>query len=230
MKITGIVGGVSSESSTEYYRLINQEVRLRLGAAHSAELVMYSLDFHSIAQLQLQQRWRELADVLISAITCLQRAGAEFVILASNTLHAVADLVQPSIQIPLLHIADAAAEEINQSGISTVGLLGTRAVMEQDFYKEKFRAHAINSLVPGEEQREFVQNLIYRELCVGKLLPESREKLRIIILELQRAGAEAVVLACTELPLLIRSEDTPVKLFDTMTLHVRKAVAFALEQ
>ena len=230
MKITGIVGGVSSESSTEYYRLINQQVRLRLGAAHSAELVMYSLDFHSIAQLQLQQRWRELADVLISAITCLQRADAEFVILASNTLHAVADLVQPSIQIPLLHIADAAAEEINQFGISTVGLLGTRAVMEQDFYKEKFRAHAINSLVPGEEQREFVQDLIYRELCVGKLLPESREKLRIIILELQRAGAEAVVLACTELPLLIRSEDTPVKLFDTMTLHVRKAVAFALEQ
>ena len=138
MKITGIVGGVSSESSTEYYRLINQEVRLRLGAAHSAELVMYSLDFHSIAQLQLQQRWRELADVLISAITCLQRAGAEFVILASNTLHAVADLVQPSIQIPLLHIADAAAEEINQFGISTVGLLGIRAVMEQDFYKENF--------------------------------------------------------------------------------------------
>ncbi|HEY1235039.1 MAG TPA: amino acid racemase, partial [Candidatus Binatia bacterium] len=176
----------------------------------------------------LQQRWRELAEVLISAITRLERAGAEFVILASNTLHAVADLVQPSIQIPLLHIADAAAEEINRSGISTVGLLGTRAVMEQDFYKQKFRAQSINSLVPGEEQREFVQNLIYTELCVGKLLPESREKLRTIILELQRAGAEAVVLACTELPLLIGHNDTPVKLFDTMAVHVRKAVTFAL--
>jgi aspartate racemase len=230
MKITGIVGGVSSESSTEYYRLINQEVRLRLGAAHSAELVMYSLDFQPIAQLQLQQRWRDLADVLISAITRLERAGAEFVILASNTLHVVSDLVQPSIQIPLLHIADAAAEEINRSGISTVGLLGTRAVMEQDFYRENFRAHGITSLVPGEEQRRFVHNLIYEELCLGKLIPESKEQLQTIILGLQRAGAEAVVLACTELPLLISSEDSPVKLFDTMTLHVRKAVNYALEE
>jgi aspartate racemase len=230
MKIIGIVGGVSSESSTEYYRLINQEVRLRLGAGHSAELVMYSLDFQPIAQLQLQQRWRELADVLISAITRMERAGAEFVILASNTLHVVADLVQPSIQIPLLHIADAAAEEIRKDRISTVGLLGTRAVMEQDFYRDNFRVHGIASLVPGEEQREFVHNLIYDELCVGKLIPESREQLRTIILGLQRAGAEAVVLACTELPLLVSSADSPVKLFDTMTLHVRKAVNYALEE
>jgi len=230
MKIIGIVGGVSSESSTEYYRLINQKVRLRLGAGHSAELVMYSLDFQPIAQLQLQQRWRELADVLIGAITRLERAGAEFVILASNTLHVVSDLVQPSIQIPLLHIADAAAQEIDRCGISTVGLLGTRAVMEQNFYKQNFRAHGITSLVPGVEEREFVHHLIYDELCLGKLIPESREKLRTIILGLQRAGAEAVVLACTELPLLISSEDTPVKLFDTMTLHVRKAVTYALEE
>lgn len=230
MKIIGMVGGVSSESSTEYYRLINREVRLRLGAGHSAELVMVSLDFHPIAQLQLQQRWGELADVLISAIARLEKAAAEFVVLASNTLHSVFDLVQPAIGIPLLHIADAAAEEINASGISTVGLLGTRAVMEQDFYKENFRAHGITSLVPGEEEREFVHNLIYDELCIGKLLPESRERLRTIILGLRRAGAEAVVLGCTELPLLISGDDTPVKLFDTMTLHVRKAVTFALER
>jgi len=229
MKIAGIVGGVSSESSAEYYRLMNQEVRLRLGAEHSAELVMYSLDFQPIAQLQLQQRWRELADVLISAITRLERAGAEFVILASNTLHVVSDLVQPSIQIPLLHIADAVAEEIRKDRISTVGLLGTRAVMEQDFYRQNFRTHGITSLVPGEEQRDFVHNLIYDELCVGKLIPESREQLRTIILGLQKAGAEAVVLACTELPLLISREDTPVKLFDTMTLHVRKAANYALK-
>ena len=230
MKIIGIVGGVSSESSAEYYRLINKEVRLRLGATHSAELVMYSLDFQPIAQLQLQQRWRELADVLIGAITRLERAGAEFVILASNTLHVVSDLVEASIQIPLLHIADAAAQEIDRCGISTVGLLGTRAVMEQNFYKHNFRAHGITSLVPGQEQKEFVHNLIYDELCQGKLIPESREQLQTIILGLQRAGAEAVVLACTELPLLIRNEDTPVKLFDTMTLHVRKAVTYALEE
>ncbi len=229
MKTIGIIGGVSAESSTEYYRLINQEVKLRLGADHSAELVVVSLDFHPIAQLQLQQRWRELADVLISAIARLEKAGAEFVLLASNTLHSVFDLVQPSIGIPLLHIADAAAEEINRSGIAAVGLLGTRAVMEQDFYKDNFRAHGIISLVPHEEERQFVHNLIYDELCLGKLFPESRERLRTIILGLRHAGAAAVVLACTELPLLIGSDDTPVKLFDTMTLHVRKAVTFALE-
>ena len=230
MKTIGMIGGVSAESSTEYYRLINQEVKHRLGADHSAELVMVSLDFHPIAQLQLQQRWRELADVLIGAIARLEKAGAEFVVLASNTLHSVFDLIQPAIGIPLLHIADATAEEINGSGIAAVGLLGTRAVMEQDFYKDNFRAHGIISLVPCEEERHFVHNLIYDELCVGKLLPESRDKLRTIILGLHHSGAEAVVLACTELPLLITGNDTPVKLFDTMTVHVRKAVTFALER
>ena len=229
MKTIGIVGGMSWESSAEYYRLINEKVKIALGPAHSAELVMYSLDFHPVAQLELEERWAELATILITAITRLEKAGAEFVIMASNTVHKIAEAVQPSIHIPLLHIADPTAEEICRTGISTVGLLGTRFVMEQDFYKDHFRAQGINVLVPDQAQRDYVHSVIYNELCAGKLIPESREKLRTIILDLQRAGAECVILACTELPLLIHVEDTSVKLFDTMALHVDKAVTLALE-
>jgi aspartate racemase len=191
---------------------------------------MYSLDFHPVAQLELQERWAELATMLITAITRLEKAEAEFVIMASNTAHKVADVVQPSIHIPLLHIADATAEAIGKAGISTVGLLGTRFVMEQDFYKDHFRAQGINVGVPDQEQRDYAHNVIYNELCAGKLIPESRENLRTIMLDLQRAGAEGVVLACTELPLLIHAEDSPVRLFDTMALHVNKAVTLALEE
>jgi aspartate racemase len=228
MKTIGIIGGMSWESSAEYYRLINEEVKIRLGPTHSAELVMYSLDFHPVAQLELEERWAELAIILITAIARLERAGAEFVIMASNTVHKVVEIVQPSVSIPLLHIADATAEEIGKTGISTVGLLGTRFVMEQDFYKDHLRAQGIDVLVPDQVQRDCVHNIIYGELCAGKLIPESRETLRKIILDLQLAGAKGTVLTCTELPLLIRSEDTPVRLFDTMALHVKKAVTLAL--
>jgi aspartate racemase len=150
--------------------------------------------------------------------------------MASNTVHKVAEVVQPSIHVPLLHIADATAEEIRTAGISTVGLLGTRFVMEQDFYRDHFLAQGIDVLVPDQPQRDYVHNVIYNELCAGKLISESKENLRTIILDLQRAGAAGVVLACTELPLLIHVEDRPVKLFDTMALHVAKAVALALEE
>lgn len=230
MKTIGIIGGMSWESSAEYYRLINEAVKHRLGPTHSAEIVMYSVDFGPVAQLELEERWEELATVLIAAITRLEKAGAEFVIMASNTVHKVADIVQPSIHVPLLHIADATAEEIRTAGISTVGLLGTRFVVEQDFYRDHFRAQGIDVLVPDQPQRDYVHNVIYKELCTGKLISESRENLRTIIRDLQRAGAAGVVLACTELPLLIHVEDTPVRLFDTMALHVAKAVALALEE
>jgi aspartate racemase len=230
MKTIGIIGGMSWESSAEYYRLINEAVKHRLGPTHSAEIVMYSVDFGAVAQLELEERWEELATVLIAAITRPEKAGAEFVIMASNTVHKVAEVVQPSIHVPLLHIADATAEEIRTAGISTVGLLGTRFVMEQDFYRDHFRAHGIDVLVPDQPPRDYVHNVIYNELCAGKLISESRENLRTIILDLQRAGAAGVVLACTELPLLVHAEDTPVRLFDTMALHVAKAVALALEE
>jgi aspartate racemase len=230
LKTIGIIGGMSWKSSAEYYRLINENIQVKLGPAHSAELVMYSLDFHPVAQLELEERWAELATILITAITHVEKAGAEFVVMASNTVHKVADVVQSSIRIPLLHIADVTADTIGKAGISTVGLLGTRFVMEQNFYKDHLRAHGINVVVPDPQQRDYIHNVIYNELCAGKLIPESRKTLRTIILDLQRAGAEGVVLACTELPLLIHVEDTPVGLFDTMALHVDKAVTLALEE
>lgn len=229
MKTIGIIGGMSWESSAEYYRLINEQVKARLGPAHSAELIMYSLDFQPIAQLELEERWDELATILIGAVKRLELGGADFVILASNTAHKVAEEVQAAIKIPLLHIADVTAEEINKIGVSTVGLLGTRFILRQDFYKSHLRAREINVLIPDESQIDYVHNVIYNELCTGKLLPESRKELQTIILELQRAGAQGVVLACTELPLLIRPADSPVRLFDTMVLHAAKAVSLALE-
>ena len=230
MKTIGIIGGMSWESSAEYYRLINASIKSKLGPTHSAELVMYSLDFHRAAQLEQEERWSELATLLIDAITRLEKAGADFVMMASNTAHKVAEVVQRSTNLPLLHIADVAAEEIVKTGISTVGLLGTRVVMEQDFYKERFRAQGIDVVIPDLAGRAYVHNVIFNELCVGRLIPDSKEKVKRIILNLQHAGAQAVILACTELPLLIRVEDTPVRLFDTMALHVNKAVTLALEE
>jgi len=228
MKTIGIIGGISWESSAEYYRLINENIKSKLGPTHSAELVMYSLDFHHAAQLELEERWAELATLLIQAISRLEKAGADFVMMASNTAHKVAEVVQLSINLRLLHIADVAAEEIVNAGISTVGLLGTRFVMEQDFYKERFRALGIDVLVPDLAARAYVHNVIFDELCMGKMIPESKETMQKIILDLQQASAEAVILACTELPLLIHIEDTPVRLFDTMALHVNKAFTLAL--
>jgi aspartate racemase len=228
MKTIGILGGMSWESSAEYYRLINENVKARLGPSHSAELVMYSMDFHPIARLELDERWSDFAVLVISAIERLEKAGAEFVIMASNTAHKVADRVQDSIHIPFLHIADAAAEEIENAKMSTVGLLGTRFVMEQDFYKERLRARGIDVVVPERAERDYVHNVIYNELCLGKLIPDSKEHMIRIILALQRAGAQGVVLACTELPLLIHVEDAPVRLFDTTALHASKAVTLAL--
>jgi aspartate racemase len=228
MKTIGILGGMSWESSAEYYRFINENVKASLGPSHSAELVMYSMDFHPIAQLELGERWDDLARFFIRAIRRLENAGAELALMASNTAHKVADRVQESIHIPLLHIAEAAAEEIGNTRLSTVGLLGTRFVMEQDFYKERLRARGIEVMVPERADRDYVHNVIYNELCRGTLIPESKEHMIRIILGLQRAGAEGVVLACTELPLLIRAEDTTVSLFNTTALHASKAVTWAL--
>jgi aspartate racemase len=229
MKTIGVLGGMSWQSSVEYYRLINQTVSNVLRASHSAELVLYSLDFGPIARLELEERWNEFAMVLVDAAKRLERAGADFIVLASNTAHKVADEVQAAIAIPLLHIADAAAEAIAAAGIQRVGLLGTEFVMQQDFYRDRLRSRGIDVLLPSDGQRTCVHEVIYNELCAGKLLDESKAKLLAIVLDLQRAGAQAVILACTELPLLMRPEDTPVRLFDSVAIHVDKAVTFALE-
>jgi aspartate racemase len=229
MKVIGLIGGVSWQSSAEYYRLINQEVMHRLGAAHSAELIMYSLDFCPVADLEQEEKWDDLAVFLIDAVRRLERAGADFVIIASNTLHKVADQLEQFISIPLLHIGDVLAEEIEKSRISTVGLLGTRFVMEQDFYRDKLTAHGVKVLTPGLEARKSVHAIIYDELCLGKVSDRSRERILKIIAELQIAGAEAIILANTELPLLIQADSSPVRLFDTMAIHASRAVELALE-
>ncbi|MDM9383042.1 aspartate/glutamate racemase family protein [Chlorogloeopsis sp. ULAP01] len=229
MKTIGLVGGVSWESSAEYYRLINQEVKAKLGVEHSAELLMYSLNFHPIIQLEHEERWDDIADLLINVVQKIEQAGADFFLIASNTLHKVASAVQNNVGIPLVHIADATAEKIVESGVSSVGLLGTRFVMEQDFYKERFASYGISVVVPSPESMNYIHHVIYKELCLGKIRETSRQKLLSIIDNLQEAGATAIVLGNTELPLLIRPQDTIAKLFDTMLLHVQKAVAMALE-
>jgi len=229
MKVIGLIGGVSWESSAEYYRLINQEIKARLGPEHSAELVMYSLDFQPVAQLEHDENWDELATLLVDVAKRLEKAGADFVMVASNTLHKVAVDLQQRIDVPLLHIADAAAEEIKSADVSLVGLLGTRFVMEQDFYRERLSTHGLKVVVPDQAARDYVHKVIYDELSLGQVLETSKQKILKIIAELEGAGASAVILANTELPLLISSEDTSVRLFDTMAIHAEKAVSWALE-
>ncbi len=229
MKVIGLIGGVSWESSAEYYRLINQEIKARMGPEHSAEMVMYSLDFQPVAQLEHEENWDELANLLVDAANRLEKAGADFVMVASNTLHKVAGEVQQRISVPLLHIADAAAEEIKNADISLVGLLGTRFVMEQDFYRERLSTHGLKVVVPDQAARDYVHKVIYDELSQGQVLETSKQKILRIIAELKGAGTSAVVLANTELPLLIGPENTSARLFDTMAIHAKKAVSCALE-
>jgi len=228
MKVIGLIGGVSWESSAEYYRLINEEVKARLGIEHSAKLVMYSLDFQPVALLEHEERWDELTELLADAANRLERAGADFVMVASNTLHKVADELQQRINVPLLHIADATAGEIKRANISLVGLLGTRFVMEQDFYRERLSTHGLKVVIPDQGARDYVHNVIYNELCLGRVLETSKQKILGIITELAGAEVSAVMLANTELSLLVRSEDTSVRLFDTMAIHAKRAVSLAL--
>ncbi len=231
MKTVGIIGGMSWESTVPYYRLINEGIRDRLGGLHSARIVLNSVDFAPLAAMQSEDRWDEIGDILAGAALTVQQAGAHFVILATNTMHKVADRIENALSVPFLHIADAAGERIVQSGMSTVGLLGTAFTMEQEFYtgrlKEKF---GLEVLVPGEKDRQFVHRVIYDELCCGQVLDESRREYLRIIGELVERGAEGVVLGCTEIPLLITPEHTSVRLFDTGLIHAETAVEMTLEK
>jgi aspartate racemase len=228
MKPVGIIGGVSWESTAEYYRLFNEVVKARVGPEHSAELLIYSLDFAPVARLENEEKWDELASLLIDVGRKLESAGARSLVIASNTLHKVAAQVESKLRIPLVHIADAVAAEIHNTNIKTVGLLGTRFVMEQEFFKERLTARGVNIVIPSEPERALVHNVIFNELVLGEISDDSRCAVLKIIRELTTSGAEGVILACTELPLLIRPSDTPVRLFDSMAIHVNEAVSFAL--
>lgn len=228
MKVIGLIGGVSWESSLEYYRLINQGVRDRLGPQRSAKLIMYSLDFAPVAQLEHDEKWSDLADLLADVAMRIAQAGANLLIIASNTLHRVAPEVQNHISIPLLHIADAVADEITNAGITCVGLVGTRFVMEQDFYRQRLSDHGLKVVIPDAGGRNEVHRIIYDELATGRVLDTSRQNVLGIINQLEQGGAEAVVLANTELPLLIRPGETSVILFDSLAIHATKAVLKAI--
>jgi len=229
MKTIGMIGGMSWESSIEYYRIINQTVREKLGGLHSAKSIMVSVEFAEIEALQHQNRWDELAFIMIEAARSLERGGADFVIICTNTMHKLYDEVQKNIKIPMLNIADATAEKIMADGIDKIALLGTRFTMEEDFYKGRLvNNYGLDVIIPSSEQREIVHRVIYDELCAGIIKPDSRQKYAEIIQSLAAEGAGGVILGCTEIGLLVKQADSPVPLFDTTEIHARAAVYYAL--
>jgi aspartate racemase len=229
MKTIGLIGGMSWESSAEYYRLINTLVKERLGGFHSAKCVMTSVDFAEIETLQRENRWAESAQVLSSAAQSLERAGAEVVLLCTNTMHKVADEIQASISVPFLHIADVAAEQIKAQGLSTVGLLGTRFTMEEDFYVERLRQRfGLRVLIPEADERAMIHRVIYDELVLGEIKAESKAHYLSAIDRLIERGAQGIILGCTEIGLLVQAADCRVPVFDTTRLHAQAAVDFAL--
>jgi aspartate racemase len=229
MKTIGLLGGMSWESTQSYYQALNIGVRQKLGGLHSARILLYSVDFADIEQLQHQGRWDETAVLLGAAAQALQAGGADFMLLCTNTMHKVAADVAGSVDIPLLHIADATAERLKQDGIDKVGLLGTRFTMEQDFYKNRLtELYGIEVLVPDEPQRQLVHQVIYQELCLGTINPLSKQQYLAIIEQLFAAGAQAVILGCTEIALLVQQADTQVPLYDTTAIHAEAAIRLAL--
>lgn len=228
MKTIGLIGGMSWESSVEYYRIINEEVKKSLGGLHSAKCILYSVDFEEIEVCQSKGEWEKAALILTEAAQSLEAAGADFIVICTNTMHKVASVIQAVIHIPLLHIADITAQHVLANGIKTIGLLGTRYTMEQDFYKSRLEAQEIKVLIPEEAARTAVNHVIYHELCLGQIIKESKDKYKKIIEELIKEGAEGIILGCTEIGLLVKPEDSEVPLFDTTVLHARGAVDFAL--
>jgi aspartate racemase len=228
MKTIGLLGGMSWESTGLYYRLINEETKRLLGGLHSAPVAMVSVDFHDIEQLQVREDWDAAAGLLAEKACRVESAGADLLLICTNTMHKVADRVADSINIPLLHIADATAARLLAAGIRTVGLLGTRFTMEQKFYRARLENHGLTVIVPEAGDRALVHRTIYEELCLGRVDPASRREFLRIIDALRETGAEAVIEGCTEIGLLVRQEHTDVPLFDTTRIHARQAVAEAL--
>jgi aspartate racemase len=228
-QVIGLLGGMSWESSAEYYRIINQAVRDRLGGLHSARCLMWSFDFAEVEALQHAGRWQDATALMIEAARRLERGGADFMLICTNTMHRMAEEVQAAIAIPLLHIADPTAGRIRAAGLRRVGLLGTAFTMEQDFYKGRLAArHGLEVLVPEEADRATVHRIIYEELVQGRVEPASRQAYREIIARLVADGAEAIILGCTEIMLLVRPEDSAVPLYDTTAIHAEAAVERAL--
>ena len=230
MKTIGMIGGMSWESSLEYYRIINETVKVRLGGLHSAKSLLFSFDFEEIETLQMAGDWPKAAELMVQAAQQLERGGADFVIICTNTMHKMAKAVQAAVNIPLLHIADATAEAIRAQGITKIGLLGTNFTMEEDFYKGRLEdKFGLTVLIPAKPERQIVHDIIYDELCLGITKADSRASYRQIMADLAAAGAEGIILGCTEIGLLVNQADSSVPLFDTTRIHAETAVSFALE-
>lgn len=230
MKTIGLLGGMSWESTQTYYRLLNEGVKTRLGGLHSAKIVLYSVDFADIEALQHKGEWGATARILSDAALSLEKAGADFLVIGTNTMHKVAPEIEQVLRMPLLHIADATAKVLARDGISRVGLLGTRFTMEQAFYRERLENAGIDVVIPDEPQRHLIHRVIYEELCLGQIVADSRRAYLEVVDSLAERGAEAVILGCTEIGLLIRQADTPVPLYDTTGIHAAQAVELALAE
>lgn len=229
MKTIGLIGGMSWESTVTYYQIINTVVKERLGGLHSARCILYSVEFDEIERCQSSGDWERAGAILAGAAAGLERAGADFIVICTNTMHKVAGQVRAAVSVPLLHIAQVTAAELRRQGVERVALLGTRYTMEQDFYQSVIADSGIEVLIPGEEARARVNAVIFDELCRGVISQDSRRAFLDIIAELAGRGAQGVILGCTEIGLLVRQEDTPVPLFDTTLLHAKRAALDALE-
>ena len=229
MKRLGLIGGMSWESTAEYYRIINQAVNHRLGGSHSCDCYIYSFDFSTIEKLQHEDKWKELAVLLTEAALSLEQAGAEIIVLCTNTMHLLSDSMESKLSVPFLHIVDVVGENIREKGIKKVGLLGTKFTMEKDFYRERLlRSFGIEVLIPDSEERDFIHEVIYHELVQGQISKSSHEQFVAIVDRLAGSGAEGVILGCTEIPLILKQDDCAVPLFDTTFIHATAAVRMAL--
>ena len=230
MKTIGLIGGMSWESSIEYYRIINETAKEKLGGLHSAKSLMVTVDFAEIEKLQHEGCWDDTAQILIKCAQDLERGGADFIVLCTNTMHKVADQIQAHTKIPFLHIADATAEKIKSAGLQKIGLLGTRFTMEQDFYKSRLtEKYGLDVLIPNNAERELVHRVIYDELCLGVVKNDSRENYKEIMQSLVEQGAQGIILGCTEIELLVKQADSSVPLFPTSYIHAVAAVEYALK-
>jgi len=228
MKTIGLIGGMSWESTVTYYQNINETIHEQLGGLHSAKILLYSVDFHEVEALMSKNEWDKSAELLTAAAVNLEKAGADFILICTNTLHKVAPQVQAKLSVPLIHIAEATAEVLKENGISKAALLGTKHNMKQDFYKEKLTTAGIDVLVPDDNDVELLNRIIFDELCLGIVSDKSKKELLRIIAQMADSGAQGVILGCTEIGLIISQEDTPTPVFDTTVIHSRKAAMLAL--
>lgn len=228
MKTIGLIGGMSWESTVSYYKIINETVKEQLGGLHSAKILLYSVDFAAIEKCQTSGEWEKSGEILAEAAHNLEKAGADFIVICTNTMHKVVSIIQKKIRIPVLHIAEATAQELKKDNIKKVALLGTKYTMTQDFYKDKIQENQIEVIIPEEKDIEFVNHVIYDELCLGVINEDSRKEFKRIIEDLKASSAQGVILGCTEIGLLVQQKDSCLSVYDTTEIHARKAALAAL--